>query len=182
MLSHTHQHRSGKTGQISLLRSPLQAEGASCCPIRAKVVEQVATLPEHGPQAGKQPRETVRPVAARVQEAQQHVHQQRRPDLPLNGVPTVAEEVAEVVADAWSPGLGRRVALAVFRIDKAYAGLQFSLGSSRGPAVSTVSMPPIMATRPANCSSTGSTRRNSPPRRVMARSAVQASAAPASPF
>lgn len=54
-------------------------------------------------------------------------------------------EVAEVVADAWSPALGRRVALALFRIDVAYAGLAFSLGSPQGPEVRTISMPPIMA-------------------------------------
>ncbi len=56
-----------------------------------------------------------------------------------------ADEVAEVVADAWSPALGRRVALAVFRNDMAYAGLAFSLGSPQGPEVHTISMPPIMA-------------------------------------
>ena len=55
------------------------------------------------------------------------------------------EDVAEVVAETWSPGLGRRIALAVFRIDMAYAGLLFSLGSPQGPEVSTVAMPPIMA-------------------------------------
>jgi len=56
-----------------------------------------------------------------------------------------ADEVAEVVAETGSPVLGRPVALAVFRNDVAYAGLPFSLGSPHGPAVSTVSMPPIMA-------------------------------------
>jgi len=56
-----------------------------------------------------------------------------------------ANDVAEVVADAWSPGLGSWVALAVFRIEVAYAGLAFSLGSPQGPEVRTISMPPIMA-------------------------------------
>jgi glycine cleavage system aminomethyltransferase T len=56
-----------------------------------------------------------------------------------------ADEVAEVVADTWSPELGRRVALAVFRIDVAYAGLAFALGSPQGPEVRTISMPPILA-------------------------------------
>jgi len=56
-----------------------------------------------------------------------------------------ADEVAEVVADTWSPGLGRWVALAIFRNDMAYAGLAFSLGSPQGPEVNTISMPPIMA-------------------------------------
>jgi len=56
-----------------------------------------------------------------------------------------ADEVGEVVADAWSPGLDRWVALAVFRIDMAYAGLAFALGSPQGREVRTISMPPIMA-------------------------------------
>ena len=56
-----------------------------------------------------------------------------------------ADEVAEVVAETGSPVLGRPVALAVFRNDVAYAGLPFSLGSPQGPAVGTISMPPIMA-------------------------------------
>ncbi len=56
-----------------------------------------------------------------------------------------AEEAAEVVADAWSPALGCQVALAVFRIDLAFAGLAFSLGAPGGPEVRTTSMPPIMA-------------------------------------
>ena len=50
-----------------------------------------------------------------------------------------------MVADTWSPALGCRVALAVFRIDLAYAGLPFALGEPAGPEVRTVSMPPIMA-------------------------------------
>jgi aminomethyltransferase len=55
------------------------------------------------------------------------------------------DAVAEVVADAFSPLLGRRVALAVFQIKMAYSGLPFALGSPEGPEVRTISMPPIMA-------------------------------------
>jgi aminomethyltransferase len=55
------------------------------------------------------------------------------------------EEVAEVVAATWSPGLDRRLGLAVFRADLAYAGLPFALGEPAGPEVRTVAMPPIMA-------------------------------------
>jgi len=54
-------------------------------------------------------------------------------------------EVAEVVADTHSPQLGHRVALAVFRSEVAFAGLPFALGSSTGPEVRTIPMPPIMA-------------------------------------
>ena len=96
MLSHRREVLSSKTGQEGLLRRPLQPERAACCPVRSQVIEQVATLPEHGPQAGKQPCEAVCPVAAGVQEAQQHVHQQRRPYLPLDGLAAVPKEVAQV--------------------------------------------------------------------------------------
>jgi aminomethyltransferase len=54
-------------------------------------------------------------------------------------------EVAEVAAAAPSPQLGRRVALAVFRSEVAFAGLPFALGAPGGPEVQTISMPPIMA-------------------------------------
>ena len=96
MLSHSTKSVLAKTGQKGLLRSPLHAEGLTCCPIRSKIVEKVATLPEHGAQARKQPCEAVSPVAAGVQEAQQHVHQESRPDLPLDRLAIVPQEVAQV--------------------------------------------------------------------------------------
>jgi len=55
-----------------------------------------------------------------------------------------AGAVARVVADCFSPLLDQRLGLAVFPVEWAYAGLTFQLGASTGPAVKTISMPPIM--------------------------------------
>jgi glycine cleavage system aminomethyltransferase T len=54
------------------------------------------------------------------------------------------DKVAEVVASCFSFVLNRRVGLALFRNDIAFAGLSFCLGSADGPRVETISMPPIM--------------------------------------
>ena len=54
------------------------------------------------------------------------------------------EPVGEVVADCHSFILDRRLALAVMPIQLAYSGLPFRLGAADGPAVQTISMPPIM--------------------------------------
>ena len=55
------------------------------------------------------------------------------------------EPVGEVVADCHSFMLSRRLALAVFPSELAYSGLTFNLGTADGPAVKTISMPPILA-------------------------------------
>jgi len=52
--------------------------------------------------------------------------------------------VAEIVADCFSYILNCRLGLAVFPCEIAYSGLTFALGSPDGPAIQTVSMPPIM--------------------------------------
>jgi aminomethyltransferase len=56
-----------------------------------------------------------------------------------NGLP-----VAEVVASCRSLVLDRNLGLAVFPVELAYSGLDFTLASSGGPAVRTISMPPIL--------------------------------------
>lgn len=53
--------------------------------------------------------------------------------------------VGDVVADCHSFVLNRRLALAVFPFELAYSGLTFNLGAADGPAVKTISMPPILA-------------------------------------
>ncbi|HUI93431.1 MAG TPA: glycine cleavage T C-terminal barrel domain-containing protein [Chitinivibrionales bacterium] len=55
-----------------------------------------------------------------------------------------AAKVAEVTASCFSHVLNAHVGLALFPVDIAYAGLQFSLGSEKGPVIKTISMPPIM--------------------------------------
>ena len=52
--------------------------------------------------------------------------------------------VARIVASCFSHTLERQVALAVFPVELAYAGLTFALGAADGPPVHTISMPPIM--------------------------------------
>ena len=54
------------------------------------------------------------------------------------------DKVAEVIASCFSYVLDRHVGLALFPTSIAYAGLSFCLGSAGGPAVETISMPPIM--------------------------------------
>ncbi len=52
--------------------------------------------------------------------------------------------VAEVVAHCFSRVLNRPLGLALFPIELAYSGLAFQLNTADGPAVNTISMPPIM--------------------------------------
>ena len=52
--------------------------------------------------------------------------------------------VAEISAVTYSPLLDSKVGLALFDIEYAYAGLEFSLKSTDGSKISTISMPPII--------------------------------------
>jgi hypothetical protein len=52
--------------------------------------------------------------------------------------------VAEVVASCHSDTLNQRLALALFPVDLAYSGLEFSLSGSNGATVRSISMPPII--------------------------------------
>ncbi len=54
------------------------------------------------------------------------------------------DKVADVIASCYSFILNRRIGLALFPVEIAYAGLSFCLGSSGGEPVETISMPPIM--------------------------------------
>lgn len=55
------------------------------------------------------------------------------------------DRVATIEAVCYSPILDCRVGLALFPVDIAFSGLTFKLGSSEGPEVKTISMPPIMS-------------------------------------
>jgi aminomethyltransferase len=55
-----------------------------------------------------------------------------------------AAKVAEVTSSCFSYLLNAHMGLALFPVDIAYAGLQFNLGSEKGPLIKTISMPPIM--------------------------------------
>jgi len=54
------------------------------------------------------------------------------------------QPVASIQATCFSHTLNAHVGLALFPVDMAYAGLRFELGQAGGPAVETISMPPII--------------------------------------
>ena len=85
-----------KSRKISLVRRVQHAEAAACCPITSQQFGEPQAVPRHRPHQTKQPREAVVPVAEKSQESQHHVEQQRHPDLPLDRVFAVAEEVAQL--------------------------------------------------------------------------------------
>ena len=52
--------------------------------------------------------------------------------------------MGDVVTTCHSYVLDRKLGLGVFPVTLAYAGLEFALSGADGPAVSTISMPPIL--------------------------------------
>jgi glycine cleavage system aminomethyltransferase T len=54
------------------------------------------------------------------------------------------DQVATIEATCYSPALDCRVGLALFSAAIAFSGLSFNLGSTDGPEVKTISMPPIL--------------------------------------
>ena len=66
------------------------------CPIDFEQTAEFPFLPEGRTDQGKEAREAVAPLAQMGAEAQQHIGQQRRPDLPFNGPLAVAEKVSQL--------------------------------------------------------------------------------------
>ena len=66
------------------------------CPTAFEQIRQVALKPKRRADIGEQAREGVRPPAAPSEEAQEQMDEQRGPDLPLDGVGVVAEEVDQL--------------------------------------------------------------------------------------
>lgn len=83
-----------KPRQIGLLRAGTHSVSVSCCPIEIGEFKYSKTIPNNSPNQRKQTGETVRPLALEGDESQEHVKKQSRPDLPLNGILGVTEEVA----------------------------------------------------------------------------------------
>src|ERR1035438_9073578 len=79
--------------QIGLLRRAQEASAATGCPIDFQQAAEFAVLPEGRADQGEEPGEAVTPLAQMGAEAQEHIGQQRRPDLPLNSVCGVAQKV-----------------------------------------------------------------------------------------
>ena len=87
---------SGETGQISLFWVAQESSAAVGCPIAFQQAAEFDFLPEGGADQGEEPGEAVRPPAQKDAKAQQHIGEQGGPDLPADGVGTVAEEVRQV--------------------------------------------------------------------------------------
>ena len=86
---------------------------ATCCPIRSKVLEDASALPEDGSKTGIKTGEAMSPAARGMQNTEQNVHKQRRPDLPLNGITIMPEEGPQVqrLLDLLKKGLDGPAAL-----------------------------------------------------------------------
>ena len=87
---------SAKARQIGLLWRAQKTAATPGCPIDFQEAAQFAVLPEGRADEGKKPGEAVSPLAQPGAEAQQHIGQQRRPDLPFDGVGAVAQEVGQL--------------------------------------------------------------------------------------
>lgn len=87
---------SSESGEKSLLWRAQKTAAAPGCPIDFQQAAQFEFLPQRRAQQGKEAGETVRPLTEPRAEAQQHIGQERGPDLPLHGVGAVAEEVGQL--------------------------------------------------------------------------------------
>ena len=87
---------SAEAGQIGLLRRAQKAPSAIGCPIALQKAAQFQFLPEGRADQGEEPGKTVAPLAQVGTETQEHIGQERRPDLPFDGVGVVAEEVGQL--------------------------------------------------------------------------------------
>src|ERR1035438_6397820 len=77
---------SAEARQIGLLRRAQEASAATDCPIDFEQAAEFPVLPEGRADPGEEPGEAVRPLAPPGAEAQEHIGQQRRPDLPFNSL------------------------------------------------------------------------------------------------
>src|ERR1035438_9759386 len=89
---------SAEARQIGLLRRAQEASAATDCPIDFEQAAEFPVLPEGRADPGEEPGEAVRPLAPPGAEAQEHIGQQRRPDLPFNSVGGVAQKVGPLAS------------------------------------------------------------------------------------
>ena len=87
---------STESGQKGLLWRAQKAAPATGCPIGFEQAAQFEFLPQRGAQQRKEAGETMRPLTEPRAAAQQHIGQERGPDLPLHGVGAVAQEVRQL--------------------------------------------------------------------------------------
>src|SRR6516164_5957818 len=84
------------SGQVSLLRLSQEMKSAFGCPIASQKALQVQLLPQGRTQESKQPCEAMPPATDEGTKAQQHLNQQRRPDLPAHGIGIVSQKVGQL--------------------------------------------------------------------------------------
>ena len=84
------------TWQIGLLGRAEETAAATGCPIDFQQAAPGQFLPQGRTHQGKEPGETVAPLAEAGPEAQQQIDEQGRPHLPAHGVGVVAEEVGQL--------------------------------------------------------------------------------------
>ena len=82
--------------QIRLFRRGAYARGRFGCPIGLKKSGKVPAVPKRCTHYGEQPLEAVIPFVHERQTTHEQMNQQSHPDLPSNGVGTMAEEVGEL--------------------------------------------------------------------------------------
>ena len=82
--------------QIRLFRRGAHARGRFGCPIGLKKGGKVPAVPKRCTHYGEQPLEAVIPSVHERQTTHEQMNQQSHPDLPSNGVGTMAEEVGEL--------------------------------------------------------------------------------------
>ena len=85
-----------KTGEPPLSVAVDTALTPVGCPTAFEQIGQVALEPESGADIGEEASEAVFPSAAPGEEAQEQMHEQRGPHLPLDGVGVVPEEVDQL--------------------------------------------------------------------------------------
>ena len=87
---------SAEACQICLLGLAEEATAAGGCPTAFQKTAQIQFLPEGRADQGEKACETVAPPSQPGAEAQQHIGQQGRPDLPAHGVGVVAQKVGQL--------------------------------------------------------------------------------------
>ena len=76
--------------ETRLLRSGYESEGAGCCPIGLQEAGHIPSPPEGTAYQGENAGKAVMPLMGEGKEAQEHIDQQRRPNLPADSFGAVA--------------------------------------------------------------------------------------------
>src|SRR5208282_1210315 len=87
---------SAEARQISLFGLAEETASSSGCPIAFQEAAEFEFLPQSRADQGEEPGEAVSPLAQKGAEAQQHIGQQSRPNLPAHGVGAVPQEVGQL--------------------------------------------------------------------------------------